>query len=153
MLQQKPVFVLLHGAWHTPKCWGLLVSELDKAGYESVAPALPSSNASPLPSDWSADLDTIQTTVRELIEAGRDVVVVMHSFSGMTGGTALNGLDKESRAAEGPRGGVVRLIYINAFLVPEDTQHSPPGTSDNMIPEMEANIKVRIYQFCHFSSN
>ena len=149
----KPVFVLLHGAWHTPKCWDLLVSELDKAGYESVAPALPSSNASPLPSDWSADLDTIQTTVRELIEAGRDVVVVMHSFSGMTGGTALNGLDKESRAAEGPRGGVVRLIYINAFLVPEDTQHSPPGTSDNMIPEMEANIKVRIYQFCHFSSN
>ncbi|KAF2993713.1 hypothetical protein E8E14_002289, partial [Neopestalotiopsis sp. 37M] len=130
----------------TIQCFGYSrdvdIGELDKAGYESVAPALPSSNASPLPSDWSADLDTIQTTVRELIEAGRDVVVVMHSFSGMTGGTALNGLDKESRAAEGPRGGVVRLIYINAFLVPEDTQHSPPGTSDNMIPEMEANIKA-----------
>ena len=138
----KPVFVLLHGAWHTPKCWDLLVSELDKAGYESVAPALPSSNASPLPSDWSADLDTIQTTVRELIEAGRDVVVVMHSFSGMTGGTALERLDKQSCAARGLKGGVVRVVYINAFLVSEGFQHSPRGTRDYMIPEMKTDFEV-----------
>lgn len=137
----KPVFVLLHGAWHTPKCWNRLVNELDKAGYETVAPALPSSNASPLPMDWSADLGVIRTTVSDLA-AERDVVVVLHSFSGMTGGTALDGLDKESCAAKGLEGGVVRVVYINAFLVPEGFQHSPEGTRDNMLPEMKTDFEV-----------
>ncbi|ETS77600.1 hypothetical protein PFICI_09662 [Pestalotiopsis fici W106-1] len=137
----KPVFVLLHGAWHTPKCWDRLVSELDKAGYESVAPALPSSNASPLPLDWSADLDLIRTTVLELV-VDRDVVVVTHSFSGMTGGTALERLDKQSCAARGLKGGVVRVVHINAFLVSEGFQHSPRGTRDNMIPEMKTDFEA-----------
>lgn len=137
----KPVFVLLHGAWHTPKCWNRLVSELDKAGYESVAPALPSSNASPLPKDWSADLNVIRSTVSDLA-AERDVVVVLHSFSGLTGGTALDGLDKETCATKGWKGGVVRVVYINAFLVPEGFQHSPEGTRDNMLPEMKTDFEV-----------
>jgi hypothetical protein len=140
----KPVFVLLHGAWHTPKCWDRLIAELDQAGYSSVAPALPSSNADPLPSDWSQDLETIRKTVSDLVDVkGQDVVVVMHSFSGMTGGTALDGFDKESRASKGLEGGVVRLVYVSAFLVPEGFQHSPQGTRDNMIPEMKTDFEVR----------
>jgi hypothetical protein len=58
----------------------------------------------------------------------------MHSFSGMTGGTALEGVDKASRTAQGLKGGVIRLIYWVAFLVPEGFQHSPHGTRDQMVP-------------------
>ena len=43
----------------------------------------------------------------------------MHSFSGMAGGTALEGLDKSACLAKGLKGGVVGLIYVVAFLVPE----------------------------------
>jgi pimeloyl-ACP methyl ester carboxylesterase len=73
----------------------------------------------------------------------RDVVVVMHSFAGMTGGTALDGLDKESRLSKNLSGGVVRLIYVAAFMVPEGFQHSPQGTRENMIPQMKTNFEVR----------
>ena len=139
----KPVFVLLHGAWHSPKCWDQLVGELTKWGYESVAPALPSSGASPPTPDWSADVDTIHRTVLDLVEKERDVVVVMHSFSGMTGGTSLDGLDKKSRIQKRLEGGVVRLIYVVAFLVPEEFQHSPQGTRENMVPQMKTDFKVR----------
>jgi pimeloyl-ACP methyl ester carboxylesterase len=142
MTDSKPVFVLLHGAWHTPKCWDRLVAELDKAGYTSVAPALPSSNASPLPLDWSQDIETIRKTVTDLT-VEHDVVVVTHSFSGMTGGTALEGLDKPACASKGLKGGVIRLVYISAFLVPEGFQHSPQGTRENMIPEMKTDFEVR----------
>jgi pimeloyl-ACP methyl ester carboxylesterase len=138
----KPVFVLLHGAWHTPQCWDLLVKKLAEAGYDSVAPALPSSGSTPPTPDWSADIEVIQKTVLGLVEKGRDVVVVMHSFSGMTGGTALEGLDKESRVAKGLPGQVIRLVYVVAFLVPEGFQHSPYGTRDNMVPEMKTDLEV-----------
>ncbi|XXH01285.1 hypothetical protein Hte_007640 [Hypoxylon texense] len=139
----KPVFVLLHGAWHIPKCWGPLIAALDNAGYKSVAPALPSSNFDPLPSDWSRDIETIRATVSDLV-GEHDVVVVMHSFSGMTGGTSLEGLDKRACAARGLKGGVIRLVYINAFLVLEGFQHSPHGTRNNMIPEMKTDIEANI---------
>jgi pimeloyl-ACP methyl ester carboxylesterase len=139
-----PVFVLLHGAWHTPQCWDRLISELDKAGYESVAPALPSSGSTPPTPDWAADVEIIRRTVSDLVEQQRDVVVVMHSFSGMTGGTALDGLDKASRMSKNLKGGVVRLIYVVAYLVPEGFQHSPHGTRERMLPEMQTDFEVRM---------
>ena len=143
LTMSKPVFVLLNGAWHTPKCWSLLTSELTEAGFESLTPALPSSSSNPPTPDWSADVELIRKTVSELVDEGRDVVVVMHSFSGMTGGTALHGLGKAERVKEKKAGGVIRLVYVVAFLVPEGFQHSPKGTRDNMVPEMKTDFEVR----------
>lgn len=137
----KPVFVLLHGAWHTPRCWDRLIARLDAAGYASVAPALPSSGSDPPTPDWFRDVETIRDTVSDLIQE-QDVVVVAHSFSGMTGGTAMEGLDKEASLSRGLKGGVVRMIYIAAILVPEGFQHSPRGTRDNMLPEMKTDLEV-----------
>lgn len=139
----KPIFVLLHGAWHSPKCWSRLSAELDRAGYSSVAPALPSSGSTPPTPDWSKDVETIHKTVSDLVQEN-DVVVVMHSFSGMTGGTSLEGLDKQTCLSKGLKGGVIRLVYIVAFLVPEGFQHSPQGTRDNMIGEMKTDLKVSV---------
>lgn len=139
----KPVFVLLHGAWHSPRCWDRLIAQLDAAGYTSVAPALPSSGSNPPTPDWSGDVETIRETVSDLI-VEHEVVIVTHSFSGMTGGTALEGLDKGACLAKGMKGGVVRIVYIAAFLVPEGFQHSPKGTRDNMVPEMKTDLEV-----CH----
>ncbi|KAF1976912.1 alpha/beta-hydrolase [Bimuria novae-zelandiae CBS 107.79] len=133
----NPVFVLLHGAWHTARSWDKLVSELTIYG------------SSPPTPDWSADVELIHRIVSELVEEGRDVVIVMHSFSGMTGGTALDKLDKPLRMAKILSGGVVRLVYIVAFLVLEGLQHSPRGTRDNMvgiITFLPEDVKEMLYQ-------
>lgn len=135
-------FVLLHGAWHTPKCWAPLVSSLSAATCESITPAMPSSGSTPPTPDFSADVTIIRNTVLDLVDQGREVVVVLHSFSGITGGTALEGLDIASRAAKGLKGGVVRLIYVAAFLVPEGFQHSKPDTWENRIEEMKVDFEV-----------
>ncbi|KAI1386118.1 alpha/beta-hydrolase [Hypoxylon trugodes] len=136
----KPVFVLLHGAWHSPTCWDHVIAALNRQGYSAVAPALPSTGSTPPTPDWSGDVKTIRKTVLELIQENHNVIVVAHSFSGMTAGTALEGLDKRACESKGLKGGVVRLIYINAFLVPEGFQHSPHGTRNNMIPEMKTDF-------------
>ena len=147
----KPVFVLLHGAWHSSRCWDRLVAALNKSGYSAITPALPSSGSHPPTPDWSQDVETIRATVSSLVQQN-DVVVVMHSFSGMTGGTALDGLDKQTCLSKGLKGGVIRLIYITAFLVPEGFQHSPHGTRDNMVDEMKTNFEV-CYVVCILRCN
>lgn len=141
----KPFFVLLHGAWHTPKCFAPLIAARNNGGRADrvVAPALPSSNATPVPADWDADTATIRATVSQLAEEGQDVVVVMHSLSGLTGGTSLDGLDKQCRGGKGLKGGVVRLVYIAAFLGPEGFQHSATGTRENMVRQMKTDMDVR----------
>ena len=139
----KPVFILLHGAWHSPSCWSRLTPILSEHGYESVCPALPTSGSNPPLPDWSADVEVIRSTVSELVKE-HDVVVATHSFSGMTGGTALEGLDKASCAAKGLKGGVIRLVYVMAFMVPEGFQHSKEGTRDNMVEEMKTDLEASI---------
>ena len=84
----------------------------------------------------------IRSTVAGLVEEGEEVIVVMHSYSGIPGGQALEGLDRKSRSEEGLAGGVTRLIYIMSFIVPEGFQHSAHGTRDNMVPMMKTNFEV-----------
>ena len=78
----------------------------------------------------------------ELVAKEQDVIVVMHSYSGIPGSQALEGLDKKSCEAKGLKGGVVRLVYIMSFIVPEGFQHSPRGTRENMVPSMKTDFEV-----------
>lgn len=94
-------------------------------------------------SDWSRDVETIHKTVSDLVPE-EDVAVVIHSysFSGMTGGTSLKGLDKQTCVSKGLRGGVIRLVYIVAFLVPERSQHSPRGGREHSILKLRVDAEV-----------
>ena len=143
MTMAKPIFVLLHGAWHTPQCWATLTKALDRAGYDAVAPQMPSSGSNPPTPDWVQDIQVIRHTVTKLADDNKEIVLVVHSFSGMTGGTALKGLGKQERQKHDLPGGVIRLVYINAFLVGESFQHSKEGTRDNMLEEMKVDFEVR----------
>lgn len=138
----KPVFVLLHGAWHSPACWDKLAAVLNKQGYTCVCPALPSTGASPPLDDFTKDVEVIRSTVTKLVEDDKEVIVVMHSYSGIPGGQALEGLDRTTRAERGLQGGVRRLVYIMSFIVPKRFQHSPHGTRDNMVPAMKTDFEV-----------
>ena len=93
-------------------------------------------------SDFTGDVDMIRSTVTGLVEQSQEVIVVTHSYSGIPGGQALEGLDRKSRSEQGLAGGVTRLIYIMSFIVPEGFQHSARGTRDNMVPMMKTNFEV-----------
>jgi len=115
----KPTFVCVHGAWHTPSCWDKVKALLNAAGYECICPSLPTTNSIPPKHDFTEDVAMIRSYVESLVNAGEDVILVTHSYSGVPGGQALEGLDKESCEKRGLRGGVVRLVYITSFIVPE----------------------------------
>ena len=58
-----------------------------------------------------------------LVDAGRDVVLVMHSASGFLGSAAVEGLSKSQRSKQRKKGGVAHLIFVTAAVMPEGHVH------------------------------
>ncbi|KAI3401209.1 hypothetical protein diail_11915 [Diaporthe ilicicola] len=93
---------------------------LRAAGFEVHLPRLPSMNQSRPPNaDLGSDTHLIRSYATSLIEAGRTIAVLMHSYGGHVGTNSLHGLCKGFRAAQGQQGGISHLIYMAAFALPE----------------------------------
>lgn len=117
----KPVIVLVPGAWLTPIQYQGLVAVLDISGYRTVIQQLPSVN-SIYPDAHTVATDT--TFVRDHlllpeIRAGREVVLLMHSYGGFPGPVAANGLSKQELSTQGKPGGIIGMIMLSAFIALE----------------------------------
>lgn len=122
----KPTFVLVPGMWHRPGCFHKLKNHLSKGGFPSVAIDMPSSRIGSNASIVSRepDIEAIASTIRAIIDRGEDVVVVMHSFGGISGSEAAGRVLEEEALKgreEGEEGGrILRLVYVAAFLADKD---------------------------------
>lgn len=112
-------FILVPGAWHPASCLDLLARRLKSSGYQAKSIDSPSVGAEPPLESFDPDVQAIHKAIEEEADNGQDVVVFMHSYGGMIGSQACQGLDKKTREAGNKTGGVVRLIYCCAFMVPE----------------------------------
>ncbi|KAK4674154.1 hypothetical protein QC763_117940 [Podospora pseudopauciseta] len=117
---QKPTIVHVNGAWHTPSSMTKLITSLRTLDYEVHCPRLTSVNgARPPNSSLATDSELLRSYVSSLVEAGREVVIIMHSYGGKVGTNALHGLSREARSKKGLGGGIVQLIYVCAFALAE----------------------------------
>ena len=114
-VMEKPVIVIVGGAWHTAEYLIPLAKVFEEAGYPAVSLGLPSAGASPAAKDFSGDVAAIRNLVNSLIAEKRDIVAILHSFGGLVGTEALHGLGKQRG---GVTGGVIALVYI-ASMVPK----------------------------------
>jgi pimeloyl-ACP methyl ester carboxylesterase len=55
--------------------------------------------------------------VTSLVDAGESVVMVMHSYGGAVGTSAVDRLGLASRKEEGKKGGVLHLLYLCAYML------------------------------------
>ncbi|KAI7779318.1 hypothetical protein LA080_000989 [Diaporthe eres] len=116
----RPTIIIVHGGWHTPASYEKLTSALEDSGYEVHCPRLLSVNeARPPNAGLSDDTALVRSYVESLVQAGRSVVAIAHSYGGQVITNALCGLGVDARAAKGLKGGVWHLIYMAAFAVPE----------------------------------
>ncbi|KAK4948622.1 hypothetical protein LTR10_012626 [Elasticomyces elasticus] len=97
--------------------------------------------------DMTEDVESVKKAITEVVEDGRDVVLVMHSYGGMPGAQAVKGLGKKERADKGLPGGVVRLVFLAAFVFPEGFQVSPRGQTKNFIGIMKADLEKGVLVF------
>ncbi len=124
-------FVLIHGAWHGGWCWDGVIQELVKAGHTAEAPTMPGHH----PNDDRSGIrfkDYIDKICDVLNRQPRPVVLVGHSSGGyMLQAAAPRVPDKISR-----------LIFLNAFILPEDKSQFdlvPPEASEAMTAAAQAS--------------
>ncbi|KAI1260520.1 alpha/beta-hydrolase [Xylariaceae sp. FL1019] len=114
----KPTIILVPGAFHTPQSYLKLTNALEPYGYEVHVPRLPTTNqVRPPNADLASDTELVRGYVESLVQAGRTVVVVGHSYGGQVVSNALCGLGTETRSAKGLAGGVSKLIYLVGYVL------------------------------------
>jgi len=109
--KEKPTIVLIPGAWHPSLVYSSLISILTPLGYPCIPLDLPSVGS--LVPSLQTDAQHIRSLLSRLVGAGKEVVLVMHSYGGLPGAEAVRGMGKR----EGRRGGVVHLLFLGSFLL------------------------------------
>ncbi|KAF3480140.1 uncharacterized protein GIQ15_05487 [Arthroderma uncinatum] len=117
----RPTIAVVPGAWIPQHFYSPYLHTLEKAGFETRFTGYPSlAPTDPSKADCATDTVAIRDVLQPLVEdEGKDVVLVMHSYAGMPGSAAAKGLSKTERSQAGKLGGILGMIFIAAFLVPE----------------------------------
>lgn len=113
----KPHILLLPGAYHNASCYDRLEPLLSSAGYQTTALTLPSVGAEPPITSIAPDVEHVRSAIEPLLNDGKSIVVVMHSYSGIIGTTSLSGFAARDRKAQGLPGGVTGLVYLCAWML------------------------------------
>lgn len=116
--QSRPTILIVHGSWHTPAHYHLLIQSLTAHGFPTICPPLPScSNEIALTASLPEDIATIRATALDLLSHGHSIIAIMHSYGGVVGTEALADLSFHCRAASSKAGGVIALIYMASFML------------------------------------
>jgi len=115
-MSDLPTLVLVHGSWHGPICYDPIVKLLQgKHKLKCIAITLPSTTGNP-DATFKDDLDAARDAISSETNAGRDVIVIAHSYGGMVGSSAIKGFARPRHAVEtspsATTGHVVGLILI-----------------------------------------
>jgi len=122
-MSQKPTLILVPGAWHSPNTWNKVTSLLNTQQYKTVSATLPSTLSDPS-STFSDDIKAVRDPIVAETTKGRDVVVVVHSYGGAVGSSAVKGLTRPKQDVASPKeassGHVIGIIMIaSGFVVTE----------------------------------
>ncbi|KAK8061104.1 alpha/beta-hydrolase [Apiospora hydei] len=122
MSAEQPTVVIVPGAWTPPEAYHKLRNALEAKAFTVYVPTLPTNNGHrPPDSSFDDDVQAVRQVVQRLVKNdGKEVIMLMHSYGGVVGTTALRGLTRKDRASQGLPGGVVHLLYAAAFLLALD---------------------------------
>lgn len=113
----RPSIVLVPGAACRLIFYHALVEQLSKDFETYAYDLLTASREPPQQAATLADDSAFfHGKIQELVNAGKDVVVLAHSYGGMPATDSVQGLLKSDRASQGLPGGVVRLVYLSCIV-------------------------------------
>jgi len=98
----QPAVVLAPDVWHPDNCFDNVTSILTEQSYEYHSIAFPSVTHTTENKDalLTENTATIRCVIEPLVDAGRDVVLVMHSWAGVQCCSGLKGLTRADRQAK-----------------------------------------------------
>jgi pimeloyl-ACP methyl ester carboxylesterase len=112
----KPTVLLVHGAWHGAWCWKYQIPELEALGYAVETLDLPCVSGTPGKTQFD-DADHVRSHLEALIAAGKQVVVLAHSYGGPIASAAIADMAPSPKDAADRRG-FLGLIVLCGFIFP-----------------------------------
>jgi pimeloyl-ACP methyl ester carboxylesterase len=110
-ITDKVTIVLVHGAWHGSWCWKFQIPMLEALGYAVENVDLPCTSGVAGTTQFD-DAAHVRSVVESLLDKGKRVVVLAHSYGGPIGSAALTGLSGKSN------GLLLGLIALSAYILP-----------------------------------
>lgn len=119
----KPSILLIPGSFALPEFYDPVMNAVAAKGYEIRGLHLPSVGRTTGPQQGETktmydDAAMIAKETEKLADAGKDVILLAHSYGGVPMTESTKGLGKAERQAEGKKGGIVRLGYVTALVAP-----------------------------------
>ncbi|KPM38722.1 hypothetical protein AK830_g7844 [Neonectria ditissima] len=118
MAHSEPIIVFAPGAWHTPDCFDPVRDALHARGWSTEAVGYPSVGAEPPTKGLNDDSAALRAALERTCDAGKKIVLVVHSYGGLVGANAVQGLGYQQRLKEGLPGGITMFVYLAAFVTP-----------------------------------
>ncbi|KAF1812901.1 hypothetical protein P152DRAFT_507219 [Eremomyces bilateralis CBS 781.70] len=91
----RPVLVFVSEAWHGPTIWNRVVPDLENQRYRCISVALPTTFGDPS-ADFADDVQAVQNDIIAETRTGRNIVVVVHSYGGVVGQSAIRDLTQHT---------------------------------------------------------
>jgi len=121
MATEKPIIVLIHGAWQTAAQWQPLAEVLITNGFTVLQPQNASSGtdaAAIRGKTYRDDVEVIRFALESHLATGKEIVLVCHSYGGVPASAAAEGYQVHERRALGLSGGIKHVVYLAAFAFP-----------------------------------
>ncbi|ORX98447.1 Alpha/Beta hydrolase protein [Clohesyomyces aquaticus] len=109
----KPTLIFVHGAWHQPSTWNKLTPLLCAQDYTCIKISLPSTQGSNT-ATLGDDIAAVRSSISNETSAGRDVIVIAHSYGGAVGQSAIKGFTRPNDSPSESHGHVLGLILISS---------------------------------------
>ncbi|KAH7121219.1 hypothetical protein B0J11DRAFT_581968 [Dendryphion nanum] len=130
-MSSKPTLILVPGSFATPDFYNNIQSPILSQSIDFHVLSLKTVGRKPSPPPTMYDdAAHIASEVAKHVEEGKEVVLVGHSYAGIPISQSTKGLTRGEREKEGKKGGIVRLGYMTAVVVPEG------GSSMNSMEDM-----------------
>ncbi|MCJ1285022.1 hypothetical protein MMC26_004359 [Xylographa opegraphella] len=133
--------VLVHGGWVGPDVFSLVKARLERAGYTVLTPSLPSSGHQPALTSFDDDVAAVRCAIKSLIDTGKQIVLVMHSYGAVPGCEALKGLSAGGKTKKlddkDGKGSVIKLVFIAAMTIAMGASTYHPKNAGLPVPGFE----------------
>lgn len=121
--KSKVTILIVPGSFATPPLYDALVKAIRDQGYDAKAVDLLSANdGTRLPAPTTTDdAEHIRQHIISVLDdptEPKDVVLALHSYSGVPGSSAVKGLSKADRSAQGKNTSVIGIAYLASFMMP-----------------------------------
>ncbi|KAG9238585.1 hypothetical protein BJ875DRAFT_33154 [Amylocarpus encephaloides] len=114
----NPTVVIAPGAWPIVDFFHPLIQAFEERSYPAMCKIGSHLDSQVTETEALTNPDTKylrENVLLPLVEEGKDIVLLMHSYGGIYGASAVEGLSKRERSNNRKRGGVVALIFVAAF--------------------------------------